>query len=253
MKSLFTILQKYQNRKNVIHSNEFTFFNNFKGMLKMHPDFATYLDCENDFDIIRSNIIIKSIINKEELDHIISDTYLEKKGSSDEEIKEIIKEKTSDLPYIDYLNFKVYIPFFNKSTNMIYSIENEKMREYPYIDLEKKFTPFLVNPFETYETALFDSLFTQLVKVDESETTVAFYHYDLNAIFIINRQGSLDNIIYLFDKYLINPHKYNIIERIKPLIKAYYNNDLVEFVNLLYKNELISYYIFRKICKIKNI
>ena len=119
--------------------------------------------------------------------------------------------------------------------------------------MTKKYEPFLVEPFETYSVDLFNSLFTQLVKIDESRTSIAFYHYDFNAIFIINRQGTLDNIIYLFDKYLKNPHKYNIIERIKPLTRAYYNNDLAEFVNLLYKNGFVSYYVFRKICKVKKI
>ena len=127
------------------------------------------------------------------------------------------------------------------------------MSDYPYIELNKKFEPFLVDPFSTYATNLFSSLFTQLVKVDESKTSVAFYHYDFNAIFIINRQGTLDNIIYLFDKYLKNPHKFNVIERVKPLVKAYYNNDLLEFVNILYKNGFVSYLVFRKICKVKKI
>lgn len=253
MSSLFNILEKERNTRNYKYTDEVVFFNKFKGMLKINPYFAKYLDCENDFDIIKANIIIKAIINKEELDKIINDTYLKYDQSSIDEIKELIKEQVSDLPYIDYDNFKVYIPFFNKATNIVYSVENEKMKEYPYIELTKKYEPFLVEAFETYTIDVFNSLFTQLVKVDESKTTMAFYHYDFNAIFIINRQGTLDNIIYLFDKYLINPHKYNIIERIKPLIRAYYNNDLGEFVNLLYKNGFVSYYVFRKICKVKKI
>ena len=118
-----------------------------------------YLDCENDFDIIKANIIIKAIINKEELDKIIEDTYLKYDKSSINEIKDLIKEQVSDLPYIDYENFKVYIPFFNKATNFVYSVENEKKKEFPYIDLTKKYEPFLVEPFETYSVDLFNSLY----------------------------------------------------------------------------------------------
>lgn len=253
MSTLFGILEKNRNKKVYRHSDEMEFYNKFKGMLKIHPFFSKYLECENDFDILKANIIIKSIINKEELDKIISDCYITSNQKSIDEIKGLIKEKISDLPYIDYDNFKVYIPFFNKTTNIVYSEDNEKMNDYPYIDLNKKYDPFLVDPFSTYTTDIFTSLFTQLIKVDESKTSVAFYHYDFNAIFIINKQGTLDNIIYLFDKYLINPHKYNVIERIKPLVKAYYNNDLFEFVNILYKNGFVSYLVFRKICKVKNI
>lgn len=253
MKSLFSILEKARNKKNYRSSDEIVFFNKFKGMLKIHPYFSRYLECENDFDIIKANIIIKAIINKEELDKIINDAYLKHANKDVSEVKEIIKEKISDLPYIDYDNFKVYIPFFNKATNFVYSVDNEKMKEYPYIDLNRKFDPFIVEAFSTYETDVFSSLFTQLVKVEETRTSLAYYHYDFNAIFIINKQGSLDNIIYLFDKHLKNPHKYNIIERVKPLVRANYNNDLLEFVNLLYKNGFVSYYIFRKICKVKKI
>ena len=253
MSTLFEILEKNRNKKAYRHSDEVVFYKKFKGMLKIHPFFSKYLECENDFDIIKANIIIKSIINKEEFDKIINDSYISLNTKNIDEIKDSIKEKTADLPYIDYDNFKVCIPFFNKTTNIVYSQDNEKMNDYPYIDLNKKFEPFLVDAFSTYTTNLFSSLFTQLVKVDESKTSVAFYHYDFNAIFIINRQGTLDNVIYLYDKYLMNPHKFNVIERVKPLVKAYYNNDLLEFVNILYKNGFVSYLVFRKICKVKKI
>lgn len=252
MESLFDILEKNRNKKSYRHCDEISFFNKFKGMLKVNSAFSKYIDCENEFDIIKANIIIKSIINKEELDKIINDCYLTS-NQDVFEIKEQIKERISDLPYIDYDNFKVYIPFFNKATNVVYSVDNEKMSDYPYIELSKKYEPFLVNAFDTYTTDVFSSLFTQLVKVDESKTSVAFYHYDFNAIFIINRQGTLDNVIYLFDKYLINPHKFNIIERVKPLVRAYYDNDLFKFVNILYNNGLVSYIVYRKICKVKKI
>ena len=227
-----------------------TFFRNFKGILKSNPIFNKYLEINNDFDIIRVNIIIKSIINKDELDNIINDMYIANANVGVESIKDDIKEKISDLPYISYDNFKIYIPFFNKATNIIYSNESEKMFQYPYVSLFKKFEPFFVDAFETYNIDLFNSLFTQLVKISESNTSVAFYHYDFNAIFIINRQGTLDNIIYLFDKHMKNPHKYNIIEKVRPLVNAYYDNDLSLFIYLLYKNDLVSYYVFRKICKL---
>ena len=115
--------------------------------------------------------------------------------------------------------------------------------------MAKKYDSFIIDPFESYNVDLFSSLFTQLVKIDESFTSVAFYHYDFNAIVIINKQGTVDNVIYLFDKYMKNPHKYNIIDKVKPLVQAYYNNDFNHFVYLLYKNDLISYHVFRNICK----
>lgn len=253
MGQIFKILKEERNKSQIKKSEEYVFYNKFKGMLKSNSAFTKYLDVENDFDVIKANIIIRSIINKDELDSIINDEYVSSQNEDVCRIKMRINEKISDLPYISYDELKVYVPFFNKSTNLIYSKENEKIFSYPYVDLARKYDSFIVDPFETYNIDLFQSLFTQLVKIDESFTSVAFYHYDFNAIIIINRQGTLDNIIYLFDKYMTNPHKYNIIQKVKPLVNAYYNNDLSHFIYLLYKNDLISYYVFRKICKSNNI
>ena len=248
---LFDTLEKERNKKVIKKSEEITFFKRYKGLLKMNPYFSKYLECENVFDILKANIIIKSIINKEEFDSIISDEYISNPNSNIDLIKEKIREATSDLPYISYDNLKVYIPFFNKATNQVYYSDNEKMKEFPYVELQKRYDSFLIDPFETYEIDLYTSLFTQLVKIDESKTSVAFYHYDFNAIFIINRQGSLDNVIYLFDKHMKSPHKFNILEKVKPLVEAYYSNDLSHFIYKLYKNDLVSYYVFRKISKCK--
>lgn len=250
MGEVYNILKRERDKKGISNCKEMIFFHKFKGILKSNPIFFKYLEIDNDFDIIKANIIIKSIINKDELDNIINDMYVANANLSVESIKDDIKERISDLPYIAYDNFKIYVPFFNKATNIIYSNESEKMFQYPYVELYKKFEPFFIDPFETYNIDLYSSLFTQLVKILESDTAVAFYHYDFNAIFIINRQGTLDNIIYLFDKHMKNPHKYNIIEKVRPLVEAYFNNDLSLFIYLLYKNDLVSYYVFRKICKI---
>ena len=249
MGQIFKILKKARNKKAIKRSEEYTFFKKFKGMLKSNAAFNKYLDIEDDFDIVKANIIIRSIINKEELDSIIDEEYVTNQNESTEKIKKRIKERICDLPYIKYGNYKVYVPFFNKSTNIVYGEENEKVFQYPYISLAKKYDSFIIDPFESYNVDLFSSLFTQLVKIDESFTSVAFYHYDFNAIVIINKQGTVDNVIYLFDKYMKNPHKYNIIDKVKPLVQAYYNNDFNHFVYLLYKNDLISYHVFRKICK----
>lgn len=249
MGNIYNILKKNRSKKGLSNCSEMVFFKNFRGILKMNPIFSKYLEIDNDFDILKANIIIKAIINKEELDNAINDMYIANANLSLDSIKDDIREKISDLPYISYDNFKIYIPFFNKATNIVYSNDSEKMFQYPYIELFKKFESFIVDPFETYNIELFSSLFTQLVKISESPTAVAFYHYEFNAIFIINKQGSLDNIIYLFDKYMKNPHKYDIIEKVRPLVQAYFDNDLSLFIYTLYKNDLVSYYVFRKICK----
>jgi len=253
METTFKILYKYRNKRAINKCNEVKFFNRYKDILKDNDSFMSYAEPFQVFDIIRGNIIIRSLLNKNTLDKIIDDEYSNKKFNLNEEINEIIREKSLELPFIRSKGFKIFIPFFNISTNLVYSKEYEKFYLEPYKDLKKKFAPFIINPFETYQLDVFDSLFTNLVKVSSDRSSVAFYHYDLKIIFIINDQGYLDSTITLFDKYLKNPNFEHIIERVKPIINAYYDADLKTFVYQLYENKLISYKVFRKLCKEKKI
>ncbi len=235
------------------NSDEMMFYKKYKHLLEDNVNFATYLDIENFFDVIKANIIIKTIINKNNIDKIMEEEFLNTNFNSNEEIYEKIRERSLNLPYIKTEEQKILIPFFNKSTNLVYSRDFNKINEEPYINLKKKYAAFLVNPFETYKIDLFDSLFTKLIKVSEDLTTVAFYHYDVNTIFIINKQGYLDSFITLFDRHMKRYNKDHIIDRIRVIINFYYENNLTAFIYALYEQKLISYFVFRRLCKWKNI
>lgn len=250
---LYEYLYLQRNKKFFNNSEEFIFFRNYKRVLENEPSFLIYADNEDLFDIIKANIIIKGIINKNTLEQIIEEEFLNKNFNTNEEIIENIRERSLDLPYLKVEDQKIFIPFFNRSTNLVYSKNYEEIMNEPYLDLRKKFAPFIVNPFETYQIDLFDSLFTKFVRVMEDETSVAFYHYDLRTIFIINKQGYLDNYICLFDKHLKNPSEDRIIDRIKLVVKEYYDNNLTGFLYSMYENNLISYYVYRRLCKWKKI
>lgn len=250
---LFKILEKQSNKKKITHSEEYKFFYQNRYELSKHTYFVKYNDVHDIFDIICSNIVIHGIKNKEILDKVIEEEYFASSERKIENIKQEIDDRILDLPFLRVNKIKVYIPFFNLNTNIIYSVKNEMMSQEPYINLSSNYEPFLTNPFYTYGVAIFDFLSTKLVRIMESETAVAFYHFDFNAIFIINNQGSLDNIIYLFDKKIKKPNVSHIVERMKPVIQAYFDGNLNDFIYLLYKNEFISYKVFRKICKEKKL
>ena len=250
---LFKILEKECNKRKITRSEEYKFYNSNRYELSTNSYFAEYAEASDVFDIICANIVIWGIKNKKELDKIIDDEYFLVNGKNIEEIKKEINDRILDLPYLKVRNIKVYIPFFNLNTNAIYSVNNEKMSQEPYINLADNYNAFLTDPFTTYGVDIFDFLSTKLVRILESDTAVAFYHFDFNVIFIINRQGSLDNTIYLFDKKIKKPNYSHIVERIKPLIQAYFDGNLNDFIYLLYKNEFISYKTFRKICKEKKL
>ena len=98
MGQIFKILKKARNKKAIKRSEEYTFFKKFKGMLKSNAAFNKYLDIEDDFDIVKANIIIRSIINKEELDSIIDAENVTNQNESTEKIKMRLKERICDLP-----------------------------------------------------------------------------------------------------------------------------------------------------------
>ena len=248
-KSIYKILESERNKKNSHNNDEYTFFVNNKHFLKENTYFSFYASPLDAFDLIKSNIIIRALKNKEEIEEMI----LSKESDRNIDLKLYIKEKCLDFPSIQYENLKIYFPFFSKITNNVYVNEVERLNDEPYNALFQDYSPFLVNPFDTYGVDLFDSTFTRLIKIDEDLTTVAFYSYYLSAILIINKQGGLDNVIYLFDKHLKHPNRSHIIDRVKALTDSYYKNNIHDFVYTLYKNEFISYKVFKKICKAKKI
>ena len=248
-KSIYKILESERNKKNSHNNDEYIFFVNNKHFLKENTYFSSYASPLDAFDLIKSNIIIRALKNKEEIEEMI----LSKESDRNIDLKLYIKEKCLDFPSIQYENLKIYFPFFSKITNNVYVNEVERLNDEPYNALFQDYSPFLVNPFDTYGVDLFDSTFTRLIKIDEDLTTVAFYSYYLSAILIINKQGGLDNVIYLFDKHLKHPNRSHIIDRVKALTDSYYKNNIHDFVYTLYKNEFISYKVFKKICKAKKI
>lgn len=253
MKSVFEVLKKYRNNKFINTSEEVKFYDKYCEVLYDNNNFVKYTEINDLFDIIKSNIIIRSILNKNTIDKIIKEEINNHDFNTVEEIQNNIKNRFFNLPYMKYEDFKIYIPFFNISTNNIYSNEFFKLKEVPYNDLMKNYIYFLVDPFETYKLNIFESNFTELVKIYSDNTSSAYYHFNLRTIFIINDQGFIDNTIHIFDKKMKYVDTTNIIERIKPAIRAYYKNDIAEFIYSLNEEKLISHKVFRKLCKIKKI
>lgn len=251
MGKLFNILYKNRSKKRVNKSFEISFFRKYKKLLIDSVYFSNYADNENIFDIIKANIIIKGLINKNTLDLIIEEELLNRNFNTKEDIFNNIKKREEKLPYLNYGDDKIYIPFFNKATNKVYSDNFDMITKEPYIFLKNRYESFIVSTFETYNAQVFDSPFTRFVKILEYKNSIAFFDYDLNIVFVVNNQGYLDNMICLFDKYLKKINKEHILERIKLVLDNYFSNDLTRFIYSLYEQNFISYRIFKKLCKIK--
>ena len=114
------------------------------------------------------------------------------------------------------------------------------MNEYPYTDLLKSFSGLVIDPFDTYGAELYNTHFTRLVKIASHENATAFFHYDTFTIYVINDQGRLDTKIVLFDRYMKKIVTTHMLERIKPVVEAYFENNVEKFIKSLEENGFIS-------------
>lgn len=246
MDNIYTVLNKKKaKRKSFESTEEYKFFISHRHILDKLPRFSFLYRSEgNDFDVFRANIVIHAYLNKQLIEkEVKSLVEYSKLGQKIDNTKfvQTIKEKILDLPYFNDEKQKIYIPFFTRAINSVYIRESYKLTSYPYDSLSTSFTDSLIDPFDLYGYKLYNSNFTRLVLVKENEgKEAAYFHYDTNTIYMVNDQGRLDCKIVLFDKYLTNPSYSHMLERIAPVINAYFACSRSEFIEALYRSKFIS-------------
>ena len=242
---LLEYLEKYKKkRKDFKNSEDYLFYAKNKGLVPKGTPFSDLTGrFVDDFDIFRANIIIHGVINKNmmegEVKNLVKYTETHQILTHEDFVNMLMKQ-IEDRPYLDEKEGRIYIPFFPKSINLLYLNEPEKLNEYPYTDLFKAYATLVIDPFDTYGSELFNTKFTNLVKVASKNNVTAYYHNDTMSIYMINDQGRLDSKIVLFDRYLKKIDLENIQERIKPVIEAYYEHNVQNFIKNLEKNGFIS-------------
>lgn len=199
-------------------SREYYFFQEHESLLTNFPDFIPFVNSKDDFSLISANIILESIKNY----LAIEDHFAANKKSH---------VNTSVKPLLTYNGVPIFCPLFSISNNLL--LANG-------LGAKLTLNADAIDLYETYNFALFESNLTSLVHVGGDDHTRAYYHYDFHTIYIINDQGRLDVRISLFDRHLTKPDFRNILERIKPVIDAYYGGDRNAFLKALAKERLIS-------------
>ena len=244
MKNLFDyIASKAKRRKGFEKSEEFRFFLENRHLLNRIPRFINFYDLDSDpFEIMRANIILQAYLNKAKMEEEINslNTYIVSNKKNHAQFVKSFHEIVSELPYYQEDKDKIFIPFFTRSLNQIYFEEPEKLLTYPYNGLMENFKDTVIDPFDTYGSELYDSHFSRLVKIKKDDKETAFFHYDTNTIYFVNEQGRLDANIVLFDRYIRHPNYAHMLERIKPVVDAYFAFDREAFINALYNNGFIS-------------
>ena len=244
MKNLFNyIARKAKKRTNFEKSEEFRFFLDNRHLLNKIPRFIHFYDMDNDpFDIMRANIILQAYLNKNKMEQEVHNlsTYINPNKKNHAHFLKSFHEIISEQPYFLDGKDKIFIPFFTRSLNQIYIDDPEKLFTYPYDGLMENFKDTVIDPFDTYGSELYNSHFSRLVKIKQEGKETAFFHYDTNTIYFINEQGRLDTSVVLFDRYIRHPSYSHMLERIRPVVDAYFAFDREAFLNALHDNGFMS-------------
>ena len=248
---LFATLEKKQRKTHFQMSDELSFYLENSGVLVDYPIFSCFRKAESPFQIERANIVLRSLQAKQMIDEGVRVARSKSSGMNEKDRERVFKETMTPildkLPYHIHEGERIYIPFFSKSINRLYASEWTKLVSSPYKRFLKNFDSILIDPFDYYGDDLFESLFTKLVRVKKTEEGSAFYDYDSFTIYFVNKQGRLDCQCCLFDRYLKDHNRNHMMERIQPVVDAYYKGDVEEFKSFLVKNKLISSRLIYKI------
>lgn len=242
--NIYEELQQNQKFQGFLNSEENLYFLKNRLILERFPMYKHLAQAVCDFDIMRANIIIRSLHNKKAIEaavrFAVDNNDVVKREKDMAFFRTFIREKIIDLPFANEQKLRLYVPIFNRVINQIYSEEFEKLLLTPYDKLVDEFETLVIDPFEIYNFSLYDSLFTQFVKVYSDEDIMAVFHYDFQAIYFIDKQGRLDNKVALFDRGMRHPDFHHILERIRPVIAAYVANDKDAMLKALVEKKLIS-------------
>lgn len=251
-------LEKVSKHRSKFRSLEYIFFKENEHILHKYPALEKIITKDKKFYMIQANIIIRGLINKEIIDNVITDyksKCLEKNIKPNAlELKNAINDAIVDLPYFSDKNgHRIYMPFFSKALNVIYVDEPIKLLNYPYDELISDFSSSIIDAFEVYNYDLYNSFFSHMIPITSDNTSTAFFSVDDYYIYVIDKQGRLDLIIYTFDKYLSEINVTDFMKRAKKLMKAFYQNDRLKFIKSLYEERFISLKTYKNILRGENI
>lgn len=239
---LFETLARAQRETPFYHSDEYLFFVRNAYRLNESESFAYLSSPQNPFDVVRANIVIRSLINKEAIERFYRSISKLKESGKDEDAKldEYMKNAMNGLPYLDYGEKKIYVPVFPISLAEIYGQNFEKLSAKPYKRLLNGYQAMLIDCFDYYGYALFSSFFTRLITIKKTQSLLVSYDYDAESLYFINDQGRLESRIAFFDKDLPSPNKNHMVKRIERVATAYLTHDREGLLLALKEEKLIS-------------
>ena len=241
-KYLFDRLAFY-NSKIPGNCEEFVFYN--ENVMLFNQETNKYANTYSLTSIIDADVVLRSLYNKNIIDAYINDfdtKYIKQDYFRNNVFSKLISFK--------YEGVDIYIPLYDVEVNKLYfnnlaSLKNEN-------EIYLKNTNYnLVNPFETYKNAIYDSNFTRLIKLESENDTYSFYyHLEFETIFIVNKNnGLIENEIPLYDLYLKKLDKKDLFKRLNYVINVFLKDDEKIFMRELLENNFISNAFYREVMK----
>jgi hypothetical protein len=201
------------------------------------------------FLVERANILIRSILNKKAIEKLYSQyaKSFKKDVKPSISLDDFMKEGMSELPYFLENGHKIYVPVFPRSINSIYESHFEKLLVAPYMSLLEQYEALMVDPFDYYGNAIYDSYFTKFVAIKRKEGVLVSYDFDAEALYFINDEGRLDSRLALFDKYIEKSNKTHMVGRLQNVANAYFIGDRQILLASLLDNGFLSEKMFSKL------
>ena len=238
---LFKFLSvKIPKNNSIALSRDREFYSTNSYYFSNYPSLKHFMIIPDGLSLFKSIIILKSIMNFEEMKKRTSICYLVNFPQENRR-----EEITKNLPYmVDSSGKKRYVLFLS-----------EEMEEKIYANYfedevgEGDYGNQFIDPFRIFGNRPFTSFLSPLIVLykEEFTNTIAFYHIDSESIYVIDDQACLEAFIPLFDKFSPEVSKTHIIAKLIELMKAYFNNDKDTFISLLGKDHLISTSLYEKV------
>jgi hypothetical protein len=213
------------------------YYDEHVSLFDLCPELKKYDLMNEPFALIKASIVLKGLQSKkliEDSAELYQETNLSLAATYN-----TIHER---LPYMEEDGEKIFLPFFSPVYNRPYDRKLSSLLKPPFSLLRTNFGHECIDPFNTYGFRLFDSFFTDLILIGKSsdQGLAAFYSIDLETVFVIDDQGTLEEMIPLFDTPLIDRRKDHLFPRLQTLMGFYFSMDKESFIDSLFNLHFIS-------------
>ena len=255
MVHIYKYLTSQQKVRHYEDTPDGTFFFAHQNILLASPLYQHLATIRTPFDYLRANIVIlgleNQIIINQELEKI-NQLLLNNQQISEDSRTKRLHEALRNRPYFEDAGIRIYVPLYSRSLNLLWQKKAVNELYTTYQVLNPAENSDILDPFEQYNFALYSSNFTSLVEIGGQGSARAYYHLDFMTLYFINDQGRLDVSIPLFDRRMKKFSTNHMIDRLAPVVRAFFNGDRSGMISALFNQKLISNHAYARLLGMKS-